>query len=57
MKNKIFDYPQICDKIKDLDEKIQFVNIINADGNLITGGINGESKDIQKKRFYENLYE
>jgi len=56
MENKIFDYPQICDDIKNLDEKIQFVSVINADGNLITGGINGEST-TQNERFYENLYE
>lgn len=57
MENKIFDYHKICEDIKNLDEKIQFVSIINADGNLITGGINGDSEDIQKKRFYEELYE
>jgi len=57
MENKIFDFPQICEKIKMLDEKIQFVSVINADGNLITGGTNGDSVDIQNKRFYEELYE
>jgi len=57
MENKIFDFPQICEKIKMLDEKIQFVSVINADGNLITGGTEGESVNIQNKRFYEELYE
>ncbi|MFB5624349.1 MAG: DUF6659 family protein [Nitrosopumilus sp.] len=57
MENKIFDYNKICEDIKSLDEKIQFVSIINADGNLITGGINGGSADTQSKRFYEELYE
>lgn len=57
MENKIFDYNKICEDIKSLDEKIQFVSIINADGNLITGGINGDSADTQNKRFYEELYE
>ena len=57
MDNKIFDYHKICEDVKNLDEKIKFVSIINADGNLITGGINGESNSIQNERFYEDLYE
>ncbi len=57
MENKIFDYHKICGDIKSLDEKIQFVSVINADGNLITGGLNGGSIDTQTKRFYEDLYE
>ncbi|MFQ5476869.1 MAG: DUF6659 family protein [Nitrosopumilus sp.] len=55
--DKIFDYHKICDDVKNLDEKIQFVSVINADGNLITGGINGESNSKQNERFYEELYE
>jgi len=57
LEDKIFDYHKICDDIKNLDEKIQFVSVINADGNLITGGINRDSKSIQNERFYEELYE
>lgn len=57
MENRIFDYHKICDHVKNLDEKIQFVSVINADGNLITGGINGDSKSLQNERFYEELYE
>jgi len=57
MENKIFDYHKIYEDIKSLDEKIQFVSVINADGNLITGGLNGDSVDVQNKRFYEDLYE
>lgn len=57
MKNKIFDYHKICDEVKNLDEKIQFVSVINADGNLITGGLNGESNSVENQRFYEDLYE
>jgi len=57
MENKIFDYHKICDEIKKLDAKIQFVSVINADGNLITGGLNGESNSIENQRFYEDLYE
>ena len=57
MENKIFDYPQICDKIKNLDEKIQFVSVINEKGNLVTGGTSDDSESVQNKRFYEDLYE
>ncbi|MFQ5497144.1 MAG: DUF6659 family protein [Nitrosopumilus sp.] len=57
MENKIFDYHKLCNNIKKLDEKIQFVSVINADGNLITGGLNGESNSIENQRFYEDLYE
>ncbi len=57
MENKIFDYPQICDKIKNLDEKIQFVSVINEKGNLVTGGVSDDSESSQNKRFYEDLYE
>ena len=57
MENKIFDYPQICDKIKNLDEKIQFVSVINEKGNLVTGGASDDSESVQNKRFYEDLYE
>ena len=57
MENKIFDYTTICDEVKNLDEKIQFVSVINADGNLITGGLNGESNSKENERFYEELYE
>ena len=49
MENKIFDYPQICDKIKNLDEKIQFVSVINEKGNLITGGTSDDSESTQNK--------
>ena len=57
MENKIFDYPQICDKIKNLDEKIKFVSVINEKGNLVTGGASDDSESVQNKRFYEDLYE
>ena len=57
MENKIYDYPQICDKIKNLDEKIQFVSVINEKGNLVTGGVSDDSESSQNKRFYEDLYE
>ena len=57
MENKIFDYHKICEDVKSTDEKIQFVSIINADGNLITGCMNGDSINIQNKKFYEELYE
>ena len=57
MENKIFDYLQICDKIKNLDEKIQFVSVINEKGNLVTGGASDDSESVQNKRFYEDLYE
>ena len=57
MENKIFDYPQICNKIKNLDEKIQFVSVINEKGNLVTGGASDDSESVQNKRFYEDLYE
>ena len=57
MENKIFDYTKICDEVKNLDEKIQFVSVLNADGNLITGGIKEESNSIQNERFYQELYE
>ncbi len=57
MENKIFDYPKICKEIKNLDEKIQFVSVINEHGNLIAGGTNGDSESRENKRFYEDLYE
>jgi hypothetical protein len=57
MKNKIFDYYTICNKVGDLDEKIQFVSVINEKGNLVAGGMNDDSESIQNKRFYEDLYE
>ncbi len=57
MENKIFDYPQICNEIKNLDEKIQFVSVINEKGNLVTGGASDDSESVQNKRFYEDLYE
>ena len=57
MENKIFDYTQICDEIKNLDEKIQFVSVINEKGNLVTGGASDDSESVQNKRFYEDLYE
>jgi len=50
MDNKIFEHHKICDDVKNLDKKIQFVSVINADVNLIRGGINGEST-IQNKKF------
>jgi hypothetical protein len=57
VENKIFDYPQICDKIKNLDKKIQFVSVINEKGNLVTGGTSNDSESVQNKSFYEDLYE
>lgn len=55
MDNKIYNYHQICEDIKNLDKKMQFVSVINENGKLVAGGING-SESIQNKRFYEDLY-
>ncbi len=57
MENKIFNYTEICDDVKNLDEKIRFVSVINENGNLIAGGINGKAESRQSERFYEDLYE
>ena len=57
METKIFDYHKICTEIKNLDEKIRFVSVINEHGNLIAGGINGDSESRENKIFYEDLYE
>jgi len=57
MEHKIFDYPKICTDVKNLDEKIRFVSVINEHGNLIAGGINSDSESRETKIFYEDLYE
>jgi hypothetical protein len=37
--SKIYDYDQICDEVKRLDDEIRFAGVINEIGRQVAGGI------------------
>jgi len=39
LKPTIYNYTEICDKVKNLDSKIRFAGVINERGRLTAGGM------------------
>ena len=50
------EYDQVCDQIKELDEKIRFAGIINSKGKLIAGGMKPGIKSLERKNEDEMLF-
>ena len=56
MSQKIYDYNQICDKIKALDPKIRFAGIINGRGRLVAGGMKQGVEPLENEKDDEMLF-
>jgi len=56
MASRIFDYNEICDKIKSLDSKIRFVGIINERGRLVAGGMKEGVEPLENEKDDEMLF-
>ncbi len=56
MKNKIYDFNQICDKVKQLDSEIIFAGVINQRGRLIAGGIKEGIKSFASEKDNDILF-
>lgn len=56
MSQKIYDYNQICDKIKGLDPKIRFAGVINERGRLVAGGMKQGVEPLENEKDDEMLF-
>jgi len=56
MSEKIYDYNNICESIKNLDSTIRFVGIINERGRLTAGGMKKGVEPLESERDDEMLY-
>ena len=56
MESKIYDFNQICDKVKQLNSEIRFVGVINQRGRLIAGGIKEGIKPLSSEKEDEMLF-
>ena len=56
MKDKIYDFNQICDKVKQLDSEIIFAGVINQRGRLIAGGIKEGIKSFASEKDNDILF-
>lgn len=56
MSQKIYDYNQICEKIKNLDSKIRFAGVINERGRLVAGGMKTGIEPLETEKDDEMLF-
>jgi len=56
LSDKIYDFDQICDKVKQLDAKIRFAGVINERGRLVSGGLKDGVEPLETERDDEMLY-
>ena len=56
MKPTIYNYTEICDKVKNLDSKIRFAGIINERGRLTAGGMKEGIQSLESERYDETLF-
>jgi len=56
LSDKIYDFNQICDKVKNLDSKIRFAGIINERGRLTSGGMKEGIQSLESERYDEMLF-
>ena len=56
MKSIIYNYIEICDKVKNLDSKIRFVGVINERGRLVAGGMKEEIVPLESEKDDEILF-
>ena len=56
MSDKIYDFNQICDDVKQLDTEIRFAGVINSRGRLIAGGMKEGIQSLESERHDEMLF-
>ena len=56
MESTIFNYTEICDKVKNLDSKIRFAGVINERGRLVAGGMKEGIKPLESEKDDEMLF-
>jgi len=56
MKSVIYNYNEICDKVKNLDSKIRFAGVINERGRLVAGGMKEGIKPLESEKDDEMLF-
>ncbi len=56
MKPTIYNYTEICDKVKNLDPKIRFAGVIDERGRLTAGGMKEGIQSLESERHDEMLF-
>jgi len=56
LKPTIYNYTEICDKVKNLDSKIRFAGVINERGQLVAGGMKEGVKPLESQKEDEVLF-
>jgi len=56
MKSIIYNYNEICEKVKNLDSKIRFAGVINERGRLVAGGMKEGIKPLESEKDDEMLF-
>jgi len=56
LSDKIYDFNQICDDVKQLDTEIRFAGVINSIGRLIAGGMKEGIQSLESDRHDEMLF-
>jgi len=56
LSDKIYDFNQICDDVKQLDTEIRFAGVINSKGRLIAGGMKEGIQSLESERHDEMLF-
>ena len=56
MKSVIYNYNEICDKVKNLDSKMRFAGVINERGRLVAGGMKEGIKPLESEKDDEMLF-
>ncbi len=56
MESTIYNYPVICDKVKNLDSKIRFAGVINEKGRLTAVGMKESIESLESKKHDEMFF-
>jgi len=56
LSDKIYDFNQICNDVKQLDTEIRFAGVINSRGRLIAGGMKEGIQSLESERHDEMLF-
>jgi len=56
LKHTIYNYTEICDKVKNLDSKIRFTGVINDLGRLVAGGMKEGVEPLESQKEDEVLF-
>ena len=56
MSGKIYDYPQICASVMQIDSKIRFAGVINERGRLVGGGMRENVEPLETEKDDELIF-